>query len=465
MATSARITPLGINKTKPKAKDYWLSDDDGTRGGGRLVVRISPSNSKLFYFRYSINGERRLLPIGPFSLDTLNGYFTLEQAREDFRRYSALHRKPESKDVIAYLEQIDTEKATAKRQIEEKLRADQIELERESKYSLIKLCDTYAAHLKKLEKPSSGDVSSLFKLYVKESDIAMLPAKSITAKQVTALLRKIVDDGKGRTAGKLRSSMRAAYELAVKAELDPSTPSAFLDFGIESNPVAATAALSKFSNASDRSLSNVEMGELWRRLKAVPDDGPIKLLALRLIILLGGQRAEQLVKVTISKGVDLEENIVTLQDPKGRRTKPRLHSIPIVGLAIDDVRNLIKRSALLESDWLIANRKSYLKANTLSNAILDISKDMIAKEITASRFRFGDLRRTAETMMASLNVLEKTRAQLQSHGLSGVQQRHYDRYDYLDEKHDALEKWHLHLESLASGKPVQRNNVRNLKRA
>jgi len=51
----------------------------------------------------------------------------------------------------------------------------------------------------------------------------------------------------------------------------------------------------------------------------------------------------------------------------------------------------------------------------------------------------GDLRRTVETRLAAARVGSDIRAQLQSHGLGGVQARHYDRHDYLAEKRAALE--------------------------
>jgi len=43
--------------------------------------------------------------------------------------------------------------------------------------------------------------------------------------------------------------------------------------------------------------------------------------------------------------------------------------------------------------------------------------------------------------MASIGIAKDTRAQIQSHGLGGVQARHYDRYDYLAEKTAALDAW------------------------
>jgi len=39
---------------------------------------------------------------------------------------------------------------------------------------------------------------------------------------------------------------------------------------------------------------------------------------------------------------------------------------------------------------------------------------------------------------------------LQSHGLGGVQSRHYDRHTYMDEKREALQRWEQHLRALVS---------------
>jgi integrase len=74
----------------------------------------------------------------------------------------------------------------------------------------------------------------------------------------------------------------------------------------------------------------------------------------------------------------------------------------------------------------------------------------IAKKMKAEQgletFRAGDLRRTCETLLASIGVTKEIRAQLLSHGRSaGVQAKHYDRYAYLTEKREALEKWHTFL--------------------
>jgi len=54
-------------------------------------------------------------------------------------------------------------------------------------------------------------------------------------------------------------------------------------------------------------------------------------------------------------------------------------------------------------------------------------------------FQAKRIRSGVETLLASARISTDTRGRLQSHGISGVQARHYDGYDYLSEKREALE--------------------------
>jgi hypothetical protein len=54
-------------------------------------------------------------------------------------------------------------------------------------------------------------------------------------------------------------------------------------------------------------------------------------------------------------------------------------------------------------------------------------------------FQTKRIRSGVETLLASARISTDTRGRLQSHGISGVQQRHYDGHDYMDEKRHALE--------------------------
>jgi hypothetical protein len=64
---------------------------------------------------------------------------------------------------------------------------------------------------------------------------------------------------------------------------------------------------------------------------------------------------------------------------------------------------------------------------------------LAADELPGGRFTPGDLRRTVETTLSGAHVSKETRARLQSHGLNGVQERHYDKHECMAEKRAALE--------------------------
>jgi hypothetical protein len=63
------------------------------------------------------------------------------------------------------------------------------------------------------------------------------------------------------------------------------------------------------------------------------------------------------------------------------------------------------------------------------------------------------IRSGVETLLAATGVSQDIRGRLQSHGISGVQDRHYNAHDYLAEKRQALD---LLYELLDGRKPDSR---------
>ncbi len=93
-----------------------------------------------------------------------------------------------------------------------------------------------------------------------------------------------------------------------------------------------------------------------------------------------------------------------------------------------------------------------MRIETISVLVREIAAEMATANEIRELFQLRDIRRTCETMLASLGVSSDVRAQLQSHGLGGVQTRHYDRHDYMAEKRQALKTWERHLDRLKTGK-------------
>jgi hypothetical protein len=58
---------------------------------------------------------------------------------------------------------------------------------------------------------------------------------------------------------------------------------------------------------------------------------------------------------------------------------------------------------------------------------------------TIEDFQLKRIRSGVETLLAANGVSRDVRGHLQSHGLTGVQARHYDGHDYMAEKRSALD--------------------------
>ena len=423
--------------------DCWKSDG-GARGEGRLAARITETRT-LLYFRYRADSQNKAVPIGTYS-PTGNGGITLKDARAKCRPLADLLRAGVT-DLHAHLRR---EQEAREREVREAEEAARRAAEDAKRGTLAQLCDAYVAHLEHQGKQAKGDVKSIFTLHVQEADaeLSARRAAEIEPEAIAGLIGRLVDGGKGRTAGKLRSYLRSAYALAAASHTDPSAPLSLRTFGIRTNPLASIPALSKFNRARDRVLNGPEMGALLRGIEALPVDQPRD--ALLLTLALGGQRPAQLLRVT-AKDVDLAGETVTLRDPKGKRNEPRLHVLPLVPEALAIVE---RRITGLDGD----DKLFTMRPEALSVAVADLSAAMVKDKGAREPFQLRDLRRTCETMLASLSVSSDVRAQLQSHGLGGVQNRHYDRHDYAPEKKRTLELWRSHLETLKANKD-QKSNV------
>jgi integrase len=469
MARIGRLTADGIEQSKPNPKkDRWLSDDIGERNAGRLQLRISPKGVKRFYFRYSVPGrDRKLIPLDVFSYKPKAGAMTLAQARDKATELRGIHKAQDSRDVRAYLHR--QEKAKQEAELAERIRqeSERAAVDAAQRFTVRALTAEYIGYLERRGKHRSAlDARNMFKNYLDDTEFAGWPAKALQPRNVTELLRRVVEAGKGRTAGKLRSYLRAAYSIAIKADLDPAAPSAFIGFALDSNPVATVPSLRQFQRASNRTLTQEELFAYWRRLEDV-EMLPLRAV-LKLAVLLGGQRPTQLLRLRRSD-VDLRAGRLVLFDGKGARHEPRHHELPITEAARAVLEPAIAAATRLESEWVFTVRGiAAVVPETLAAEVRRIAEAMQKAREVAEPFLLRDIRRTIETALASLGVSQDLRAQIQSHGLGGIQQKHYNRHDYSTEKREALEKWARWLLAgpIRSGKvitgrfPKSRNSLR-----
>jgi hypothetical protein len=403
--------------------------------GGCLQARKLSSGAVQLYWRFTLRGKTSRVPIGTY--DSSAPPRMRSPTAKGFSLAAAAERCSEMAKIGAntpggYLEYVEI-----KEQEHLEQRVQRTEAQR---HTLQSLMDTYVAHLEQLGRRSHRDARSIFKLHVTApfSDLANRPASSIQAGEITDMMRRLAQAGKGRSANKLRSYLAAAYQCALDVNSLASVPIAFKAFGISNNPVASTRRDATKDRPDKNPLSAAQMRTYWGIIKGLPG---IKGAALRFHLMTGGQRIEQLVKL---KCADVSNHAFVIFDGKGRPGQQiRRHTVPLIAAAKSAMASLPKQGETWHmrngtsgpAEYILSTDggRTHISAATMSNW---------ARELAGSipSFQLKRVRSGVETMLASAGVPMEIRGQLQSHGLTGVQLRHYDAHDYLPEKTDALMK-------------------------
>lgn len=451
---TALTISAAVREAKKNGKTVWLSDGSMPRGHGGLQLRVTPDGNGRWYWRYSLGAEKIRLSLGVYAAEKTPACLTLPEARQAALDKASLYQNEESRDVRLHLQREKDEREALMAAQAKAAEEAAAEAALAGQRTLLVLMNTYQQQLVEAKKQSARDVKNLIKLHIElaHPTLAATPAREITPDDVNRILRPLVSAGKGRTAAKLRSYMRAAYSTAASARLDSSAPQVLVDFGIEFNPIAQTTGLAKFNKALDRTLTLNEVRHYWGLVQDLPSGAMRDCLMLAL--LLGGQRPAQLVRITTTD-VDLSARTITLRDPKGRRAQPRVHTLPLCDKALEVISNCLARAKRQESKLLLSTHgKVAIRPEQLSKIIKTLSDKMLEEQIIETGFQLRDIRRTAETLLAAHGVSQEALARLLSHGLGGVQARHYNKHTYALELKAALSQWEKLLMTAA-----ERSNV------
>lgn len=445
--TPGRIASFSCPPDKAQAF-LWDSEVPGLAVRATPPGKRTPNGSRAYIFQGYLNGTTPRITIGDTKI------WSLDKARVEARDLQVLLDKGIDP------RELEREKAAAKATAIAAKEAEKLAAEARKQYTLKALCGVYCDHLKTLNKADSArQAYSVFKVHVFEAfpDITALPASEIDSDHVATLVRKVIEQGKKRTAGVLRSYLSAAFNAARKARFDAKLPSALIAYGVKDNPAEIIATIAV--NRGDRTLSTDELKDYMAALSE--DD--LSDLALKLALYTAGQRMAQLLRPKTSD-YDKDSKTLRLWDGKGRRTSPREHLLPLPPKAAAIVEKLIARARKQEE----ANAKKERREPIYSNLWLfttagktkltDTTPGKRAAEICKNMkclpFDLRDIRRTCETMLAGMRIHKDIRSQLLSHGLSGVQDAHYDRHGYIDEKRAALVAWEKRLDEITIGKKV-----------
>jgi len=343
---------------------------------------------------------------------------------------------------------VETEAA---RQTAEKRQA---EVEAAQPWTFGELLAAYVEHLETEDKAATArDAKNTIALHVRQRapDLIDRKAVEITPADIHRILSAMAKAGLTRQVNTVRSYLLAAFNYAAKVACDPLRPEGAAAFGLVSNPVSLTRRVSKFERQGERALTSSELGKYLEHLPEIPNAVVRELV--RAAVYLGGQRMAQLAQVKWSD-INEEAGTIRLRDSKGRAGMARNHLLPYTKRVKDIFESVpqVKHEQDGNADplpgWIFTtNGKIALRPETVSGMVANYAK-WLKQRHKVELFTARDVRRTCETRLAELGVSKDIRALLLSHGTTGVQAKHYDRYAYLKEKHEALNRWTEYLDGL-----------------
>jgi len=424
-----RFTDAKLRSLAPRGARYDVQGD-GTQG---LVLRVEPTGRKTWYSVYKFKGRLRRMTLGVYMRGA--GF----PVRVSLAAAQAQHRQA--------LEQVD-------RGIDPGLeRREQFEARKrdaEQRKTIEQLLDEYERieiqHLK-----SGAELMRLLRRDMPESWLHR-HADSIAMREVVLL----IDDirlGRGRTrpvpstADHFHSALVRLFAFAAERGVVPVSP------------VAGLRRRGKRPPGRARVLNDAERASLFARLRNPADLAIEPYVADALLFLLiTGQRPGEVSGMAWS---EVEGSVWTI--PADRYKTRTAHAVPLSPLALEilarrrqdpvahkfafpDYRGVFpKRTANSRGRRVPeAGGQRPLVVSALSRAMRR-NREGLGLESPATPH---DLRRTMRTGLSALKVDYITAELVVGHRLPTRMGQVYDRFDYLDSKREALERWAAALSSV-----------------
>ncbi len=410
------LTQKEIIGLKPKASAYYVWDESGMRGAGTLGIKVNPSKTKTFYFRYYRDGQRNFIPLGPFPT------LSLSEAREKSKQFGLL-----LKQGIDPKEQLESTRKAKEQEKREEAR----------KGSIKQLFDAYVSQMQKDGKRTHKAVLASLEKEVYPIIPPATKAKDVTTHDLMLVLAAMIKRGAKTQSNRVRSYLMAAFNYGLKHDNDPAN---FIDeakFGLVMNPVAA---IPKQKDAERVGEHYLKLGEVMALIDDLNNEYQRFKMgeSIRNLILLclftGGQRPYELA-ASKWEAIDWQQKTLLITADISKNKRP--HIIPLTDSALAVLK---KQQFNNESAFIFPHRFNtgeHIRLDSLSQGIARYRES--TPEIKP--FTPRDLRRTCKTLMGEVGISKSLRDRLQNHALNDVSSKHYDRYEYLPEKRRALEVW------------------------
>lgn len=376
-----------------KAKSLVAKGSVGRYAAGNgLYLRVAKGGVGYWVVRYSIYRKRREIAIGNFR------EMTLAQANLETAKIKL--ELNEGKDPLTERNREDNHK---------------IELVDDLANDWFTECD------RRLKNPQIP--RQVYRDYIQPS-IGEIPIKQITPIDIRATMNKASEKGSPTRTNDALMYCKQLFRHAIKLDI------------IQFNPALAfsTDDAGGVEKSRTRILSLDEIGIVLKTLRDHPNQfSRENYLAVVLLLCLGVRKGE-LIAAKWSE-FNLSDGLWHLPI---ERTKTEVAvTIPLPRLAMEYLEELKVRS--VNSIYVFPNRRASKRFGHISPDTLNAALKKLFDEgkMPVEHFTVHDLRRSFRSLLASLSVPGHVAERSLNHKLKGVESI-YDRYDYLDERREAL---------------------------
>jgi len=400
--TTTTLTATQINKAKAKEKDYKLFD------GGGLFLLVTKRNTKLWRLKYRFDGKEKLLALGSYP------DVSLAQARELRETYKA--------DIAQGIDPNESKKAK------------KVQIQKENTKQLHTFKEIAFQRLKKLQEDGTSESHYKGTLRGFMNDtfpyIGDKPIDDITAQDIIALLRKMMERGVRNSTEKVYQQIGKTFKWAI------------------------ANGLAKRNPASDIEISEIIGKSKEKHYPTITDDTGIKNLLIS-IKEYGGELSTKYALIMLAYTFVRPTNIrLALWEEIDFKNKQWV--IPAKKMKTDDefiVPLTDTVIALLEDIKLYSGDSPYLFPSTKSKttplsdgALLGAIRRMgyTTSEFTPHGFRAMFSTIAHEKSNFKYDVIETQLA----HSVGNSVSQAYNRAKYLDERIKLMEWWSDYLDNI-----------------
>ena len=411
------LTDRYIRNLKEKGSDFRTYDKSTEEYRG-FHIKVSAKGVKSFAIAYRDFGKQQFFVIGQYPT------FSLAQAREECRKARQLIEKG-----------IDP-KEEKQRQIaseeNERLQREQKEAIERSSATFNDLAELY------YEKLINDNTREQCQYMLRYDALPLLKNKrlsDITTEDIKKVLRRPYKRGSKASHHQLYLYLHSMFELATNVHND-STVDTEVIWPIIDNPVSPIKKPEK-SLPRQRFLGEDEIGAVWEaghNSKVSP-----QIIRTLLLLIATGQRVREVTEMEWRE-IDFKNSlwVIPPERIKTGKKRPEPHAVPLTALTrkiLSEAPHLHKRYAFPHSA-----KDEPMPWRSVGQAVRRLAADA---EIEP--FQTKDLRRTVKTHMARLRIAKPIRDMIQNHSLHDISSIHYDMWDGLPEKIEALRKWNIEL--------------------